>query len=690
MFSALAHGTKSAVDSVLPALAVFTPALGAVAVAVAGKREKARDLIACGWAALALVICVLMFPSVMVQGKTLLSREPLFFGDFSISADRLGLVFALAATLLWLVATLYARDYIKHEGRRTRYQVFSLLAESAVLGVFLSGDFFVFFVFFELIALFAYMLVIHNQEPASLEAGSKLILMSIFGGLCLLFGILLYLVYARTIGFNAIPGSPYLSGSACFIVAAFMLVGMGVKAGMVPVHVWLPLAHPAAPSPASALLSGIMIKAGVFGIMRLIGTFSLAAGEGATAAVSRVPQVSAVEHAGAGLGNLETLGWVIVVLGVITMLVGMSLALVQDNLKRLLAFSSISQIGYIIVGLGCGAFLGGEGAMGLSGGIYHSVNHSMFKGLLFLAAGAVIFSVEEADMRKLGGLWKKMPATTAVACVAALGIIGVPLFSGFASKTLLHHSILEAAHAGGAWMRLVDVMFLIAAAGTTCYIIKFIYLTFFKPPAQDAPVLRRRVSIGMECAMGVLAAGVLFFGVFPSLIMREIVVPALSAFGFLEPAAVHHMLELQFFTLANIVAILPALGIGIAAFLVGLRWDLFRFRLPRYLGIDYYYDKLGAGFLLTCHTGASVYARLKEREVAGIRGAAAELARGFNSLRSGYRQSVNSIADAARGTPSKIASTGAWLSMQSASRDVAFGIVILAAVVAVVVLVSVL
>ena len=192
MLSVLAPGTREAVSSALPALAVAAPALGAIAVTIAGRRERVRDLVASAWTAATLVLCALMFPSVMLHGKTLVSHEPVFFGNFTLSADQLGLLFALAATLLWFVDTVYARDYIRHEKRRTRYQVFSLLAESAVLGVFFAGDFLVFFVFFELIALFAYMLVIHNQEPASLEAGSKLMLMSIYGGLSLLFGILLF------------------------------------------------------------------------------------------------------------------------------------------------------------------------------------------------------------------------------------------------------------------------------------------------------------------------------------------------------------------------------------------------------------------------------------------------------------------------------------------------------------------
>jgi hydrogenase-4 component B len=662
----------------MPALAVMLPAAGGVVVALVGKRERLRDLLAIAFTAGTFGICAGLFPAVMLHGTRVVSRLPLFFGNFRIAADPLALLFALACSFLWLAATVYGSDYIRHEERRTRYHAFSLFTEAMTLGVFLASDFFVLFVFFELLSLFAYMLVIHNQEPASLAAGSKFFMMAVYGGLSLLFGILLYYAYAGTVGFNAIPGSTFLAGSACFIVAGFILGGTGVKAGMVPFHVWLPLAHPAAPSPASALLSGIMIKAGAFGVMRLVGTFGAVRHEG-VALVTGVGRVAGVgERPIAGAANLHTLGWVIIVLGMATMLVGMVLALVQDNMKRLLAYSSISQMGYILVGLGCGGFLVVEGSMGLAGGIYHAINHTMFKGLLFLGAGAVLYSFGQPDMRRLGGLWRRMPVTTAVTCVAGLGIIGIPLFNGFVSKTLIHHAIVESLHLGGPWMRVVDLLFILAAAGTTCYVLKFLYFTFFKRPVEEAPVARARPTLVMEAAMAGLAAGVILLGVFPGVVMKYLVVPSLSAFGFLAPAGVEHMSELHIYTAANLVAILPALGIGIAAFLVAARWDLFRLKLPAQAGIDFYYQKAGAGFLRLCQVAAAGYARFTEAVLPRARSGLASARRGLQATQGAYRWSVLGFFRAARSVPSRLEGLSSYARAIAASQDVSFGIAVIA------------
>ncbi|MBU4240499.1 MAG: complex I subunit 5 family protein, partial [Actinobacteria bacterium] len=261
-------------NSVLPAIAILLPLLGAAAVVLIGDRnERLRDIVAACFSAGAFITCAAMFPRVMSEGVRLTVQLPIFFGDFRLTADSLGLVFASMASLAWMLATIYSRNYIQHEERRTRYHTFSLLTEAATLGVFLASDFFVLFVFFELMGMLAYMLVVHSQTFEARKAGVKYIFMTVYGGLSLLAGVFLFLMYAGGLGFKAHPGSAYLTTSICFVVAGFMMGGFGVKAGMVPLHVWLPLAHPAAPSPASALLSGVMIKAGAYGFLRLVGTF---------------------------------------------------------------------------------------------------------------------------------------------------------------------------------------------------------------------------------------------------------------------------------------------------------------------------------------------------------------------------------------------------------------------------------
>jgi hydrogenase-4 component B len=668
--------------SALPAVAVLIPLAGGIVVALVGRySEKVRDYLAIAFTAGAFAVAASMFPRVMLGGEQLTVELPLMLGGFRLTADSLGLIFALAASLVWLLATIYSRNYIRHEERRTRYHAFSLFTEAATLGVFLAADFFVLFVFFELMGLLAYMLVVHNQTLDARKAGVKYIFMTVYGGLSLLMGVFLFLMYAGGLGFKPVAGSAYLATSVCFVVSGFMMGGFGVKAGMVPLHVWLPLAHPAAPSPASALLSGVMIKAGAFGFLRVIGTFHVepAAHARACLAASHGGEVEgAVHHAPVFMNNLHNLGWVIIWLAMLTMVVGMVLALVQDNVKRLLAYSSISQMGYILMGLGIGAYLGAEGAMGLAGGIYHIMNHSLFKSLLFLGVGAVFYSTHHLEMTKLGGLWRKMPVTTALTCVGALGIMGIPLFNGFASKTLLHHSVVETLSVGGPWMRAVDMIFMIAAGGTVCYIAKLIILTFFGHSRAPDEHEVKEVPRAMRLGMGGLAAGVVFFGLFPGLVVRKFVLPALNAFVGLDPHAVEHVAELKFFSLSNLAGVLPPLAIGAGVFLVMANWNLFRLRLPKTLGIDYIYSRTEVGFLRLCFAGSRRYGELKDKYW--------PLARTFGEYlrdvgvagRKRYRDVRRVAFDRVMTLPMDITGLAAYVRAKQFTGDIAYGIVVIA------------
>lgn len=681
------HSAEAA-GSILPAVAILLPALGALAVALVGnKSERLRNILASLFSAGAFIACAAMFPRVMVQGVKLSTKLSLFFGSFSLSVDPLNLVFALVASSVWMLSTIYAYNYIQHEERRTRYHAFSLLTEAATLGVFLASDFFVLFVFFELMGLLAYLLVIHNQTYEAKRAGVKYIFMTVYGGLSLLLGILLFLSYAKSLGFGAQPGSAFLTSSICFVVAGFMIVGFGVKAGMVPLHVWLPLAHPAAPSPASALLSGVMIKAGAYGFIRVVGTFQSGehavtghiealAGGGGTAS-------AAVEHVSPAMHNLHNLGWVILFLGILTMVVGMVLALVQSNVKRLLAYSSISQMGFILAAIGSGGYLGAEGTLGLAGGIYHIMNHALFKALLFLGVGAVYYATHQLDMNKLGGLWRKMPVTAALTLIGGLGIMGIPPFNGFASKNLIHHSLVEAAHVGGPWIRAAEIIFLLTAGGTICYIAKLLDLTFlghYKGKHIDAV---REVPWAMRFGMGALAAGVIFFGAFPSLVIEKIITPALHLFGGLDPKGVEHLLEMNTYTLSNLKGVLVPLGVGVLIFLVATRWDLFRLKLPQEASIDYYYSRAEVGFLRLCFAGSRRYAELKDKYWPLAKTTGEYLGDLWVASGVQYRRLLHVLLDRLLALPMNVTGFTAYIRARQFTGDIAYGVIIITAVIAI-------
>ena len=670
------------ITSVLPLLAIIFPILGAVAVPLVKRfREQVRNYLVFASTIGAFGCCVLMAPTVLAQGKQITYSVPIVQQSLKFNVDALGLVFALAASFVWMMVTLYSANYIQHEERRNRYHIFSLCTEAATLGVFLAADFFVLFVFFEVMGILAYMLVIHNQTLEARKAGTRYIYMTIYGGLSLLVGIFLYWGFAGTFGFSPAPGSGFLAGSGCYLVAALMLIGFGIKAGMVPLHVWLPVAHPAAPSPASALLSGVMIKAGAFGFLRIIGTFQVPfqGGENASLTASTAP----VHEAAPGImHNLHNLGWTILWLGILTMVVGMVLALVQNNMKRLLAYSSISQMGYILMGLGAGAYLGAEGSMGLAGGVYHIMNHALFKSCLFLGVGAVYYCTHELDMTKLGGIWRKMPFTTAFTVIAGLGICGIPLFNGFASKTLLHHSVVEAAHVGGPWIKVAEIIFLITAGGTICYIAKLIILTFFGHSRSPVTEKAKRVPLAMDMGMGFLGLGVVLFGIFPGWVINKLLVPVLHTFGALDPKGIHHLAEMSVYTGKNLIDILPSLGVGIFLLILIMTLEV-TIELPRPLHVTSVYDGMEIGFLRTCFKGTRRYQRWKSRLFGRVVHFPERFDAAIQFTMAKFKDLGTALIIWGYSFPTDVEGLLAFVRAKQFAGDVAFGIIIIVALLAV-------
>lgn len=678
------HEASRVVTSALPALAVAVPLAGGICVLAAGDRRRGlRDGLAIAAAAGAFLCCALMAPAVFGRSETLSVSLPLLFGDFTLAVDSMGLLFATLASFVWAASTIYGRDYMRHEERQAVFHAFSLFTEAATLGVFLAGDFFSLYVFFEAMGLLAYLLVVHTRTGEALYAGRRYIFLAIYGGLSLLMGVLLFTSYSGGAGFHPAAGAGFLATSACFIATAFLLGGFGVKAGMVPLHVWLPLAHPAAPSPASALLSGVMIKAGAYGFLRTIGAFYPAATGEARSRVASTATMDAPIPIAGYFTNLHYIGVAIIILAAGTMLVGMALALFQDNAKRLLAYSSISQMGFILLGIGTAAYLGPEGSLGISGSLYHALNHGFFKALLFLAIGAVYYTTHNLDLRKGWPVYRDMPVTTLLACLGGLGLVGITFFNGFVSKSLLHHSVTESLPVGGWWFRILDWMFYLAAAGTTCYVIKLLYMTFFKSkaaegePPKHVPVGGQEAPWPMLAGMGALAAGVVFLGVFPGAVLRDLVIPAVRTFAGLEPHGVEHLSEIGIFTWSNLWALVVPVALGTALFLVMYRYDLFRLRLPSWAGIDFYYTHAETGFLAACFRSSTRWRLARAALAAALAGTAARGWRLALEARLGARDLLDNLgrrlAECAEEARDALASVSGKL-----YADLAFGVVVFA------------
>jgi formate hydrogenlyase subunit 3/multisubunit Na+/H+ antiporter MnhD subunit len=573
-------------DLLLLALLVG-PLGGALAVPWLGRRsERLRD----GWVvlvtALALLGTALLASRVLAAGR-LSAGLPLMVGRLEFVADPFGALFALFSAFVWFCATVYSIPYMKSQGSRDRYHAVSLVVLAAMLGVVLAADLVTLFLCFETLGLVAFLLVVHTGTPEAHRAAIQYFWMTVLGGIALLSGIMLV---------HAMGGGPLSPGALLGeghrgAAATLLVLGFGVKAGMVPVHFWLPNAHPVAPSPASALLSGVMIKAGAYGIYRSLSV------------LFTPPQ--GTPYADAAWAFSAQFGLAVTWMGIVTMAVGVVLALGQSNAKRMLAYHSISQMGFILAGLGAGAFLLGDGAMGTAGGLMHAVNHALFKASLFLGVGAVAFRAGSLDMYALGGLWRRMPVTFLLMLVAAAGITGLPLFNGFVSKSMIHHA-LEAAHAesGLASLRVAERIFLLTAAGTAASFIKLIGLVFLGRCKLARPESVREAPGAMLFAMALLAVPVIVLGWRPGLLLEGMLVPGMLA-GAVPSDGIGYYLGHYFFSAGDLWMSLLVFAAGGLIFVIGMKFGLFHLHLPARLSPAYWFSRAGRGAVAVCERGSA-------------------------------------------------------------------------------------
>ncbi|MBQ1493207.1 MAG: sodium:proton antiporter, partial [Blautia sp.] len=375
----------------------------------------------------------------------------------------------------------------------------------------------------------------------------------VIGGLVLLMGLLLLYDAAGTLTFAKLSEAVGASEKPGRVLAASLciLVGFGCKAGMFPVHVWLPKAHPVAPSPASALLSGILTKVGIYGIL--------------------------MTSMACMMGNIPY-GVVVLTLGAITMFLGAVLALFSVNLKRTLACSSMSQVGFILTGLGTAILsFGGEGegyALAHAGLTMHMVNHSLIKLTLFMAAGVVVMNLGTLTLNDIRGYGRNKPFLKIAFALGALGISGVPFFNGYMSKTLLHEGIVEAAELFGGnlntYFHVVEWVFLISGGFTFAYMLK-LFICIFVEKNKDA-ALRKKYAGEKRC-MNKVSTGCIFGS---SLLMVLLGNPLI-----LRPLAVimsqeEHVADFLPFTIENLKGGGISLGIGALLYLIVVRFVLMR------------------------------------------------------------------------------------------------------------------
>jgi len=344
-------------------------------------------------------------------------------------ADGLTAFMLVTVNLIAFLVAIYSVSYMKRYTSKWKFYTLFLLMVGGMNGVIITGDIFNLFVFLEIASVASYALVAFGTERHELEAAFKYAIMSTVGSLFILLGIAFLYSYTSTLNMADMSAILVQKGPSniLLMVSVLFIMGFGLKAALIPFHAWLPDAHPSAPAPISAMLSGVLIKSlGVYAICRIFYNV---------------------------IGIDVTLSSTLMFLGTLSMVIGGCLALGQWDFKRLLAYSSISQIGYVILGIGLGT------PLGIFGGLFHLFNHSVFKSLLFLNSGAVEYSTGTRDLQKMGGLAAKMPVTAATNFVGSMSIAGIPPFSGFWSKLIIIVAAVQAGRTGYAfWAVLVSVL----------------------------------------------------------------------------------------------------------------------------------------------------------------------------------------------------------------------------------------
>jgi hydrogenase-4 component B len=561
--------------NIYPILMIFIPLLGAFLGKFFRKwfSKDHRDYIVIIMTFLTILITILMYPVATEGGITL--KIPNIMGLYlSFRVDMLSFIMLLITTIIWFIVMVYAHEYMKKERFTQRFFLFMAITYSAVLGTIMAGDLLTMFLFFEVMTISSYVLVTHSQKPESYEAGYNFIFMGLIGGFSILVAMLLLYFHVGDLSFNSAIEILSTLGNVKYWIIGLLIFGFGIKAGMAPVHVWLPRAHPVAPTPASALLSGVMIKVGAFGILR-VATSYFFPGEGTFSGYDDILWLTT-----------KNIGAFIIWTGIITMAIGVFLALQQSNMKKMLAYHSISQMGYIVVGIGVALYLGYKGAMGYSGAIYHIINHALFKSLLFMVAGVVYYHTKEYDMYKLGGLWKKLPLTTFVCLIACLGITGIPLFNGFISKSILHHGIVEAYQYGHSSFFYAEIIFMIVSAGTVASFIKLFYYVFIKDNKNNYDYIKPEYNC-LDTSMLAIVVLIIFIGLNPQFILQKLILPQLNMTTY-DPYFINkYIVDIKFFTGSDLMTMVYVLILGSLIFYFGKKFHLFHLHLPNWLRLEY-------------------------------------------------------------------------------------------------------
>lgn len=467
------------VNSALPVIVVFLPWLALAGAAWGRRSPRLAKAVYVGATAATFALTLPFYPLAMdgrVVRQHLVGVVPGVSLAFRV--DTFGFYFALLLAFMWVLATVYSLGYV--HSRESRYYCFLALNLSFCLGVAFSANMFTLFIFYELMSLFTYPLIIHEETEVARRAGLKYLVYSISAGAVILAALILQYFYGETLAFTGQGTLSLANASKATLLTIFSIymLGFGVKACIMPLHGWVPDAHPAAPSPASALLSGVILKVGIFGIFRVLFD---------------VYGIKMLKQLGVSLPMLYVAGF--------TIIVGSLFAITQDDLKRRLAYSSVAQVSYIVFGF---MLLSREG---ITGGLLHMAHHAFMKGTLFFCAGIIIHQTGKKMVSELEGVGSRLPLTMMAFTVAALGMMGTPLTCGFITKWELGVGCLQAHRP------YFIAVLILSSLLNAVYFLPIVYVAFFKGD-REGKILTRETGRAMLYPTIVTASFIIILGVF--------------------------------------------------------------------------------------------------------------------------------------------------------------------------------
>jgi len=446
---------------ILPFLVFFPMVGGLISYLIGRKNKEARNFFAMA------VTGIIFVGTLFLYDKNASFTLAGFCGlGINFECDGLRLILSVLTSFVWLMTTVFSRAYFAHDKNRNRYYFFMQMTLGATLGVLLSADLYTTFIFFEIMSFTSYVLVMHDESEKAIRAAQTYLGVAVIGGLVTLMGLFMMYHMAGTLDISELAGfiNTVENKKPVYAVGSFILFGFGAKAGMFPLHIWLPESYTEAPAPATALLSCILSKSGIFGVLVLSCAIFL---------------------------HDAQWGMFVLILGVITMVLGAVLAVFSINFKRTLAGSSLSQIGFILVAIGMQGILGHHNALAAGGTMLHITNHSLLKLVLFICAGVIYMNTHKLDLNEIRGYGKDKPLLKIIFLMGALGITGIPLWNGYISKTLIHESIVEQIHilaemgASTGFFKMVEMLFLFSGGLTCAYMAKIFIAVFMEKPKRN-------------------------------------------------------------------------------------------------------------------------------------------------------------------------------------------------------------